>query len=131
MNFSHGGGEERDELESVSHPLRTGEGQETFSQYFLFLPVLGGGEELLAPDGDPAALQEVPLSHGAPPATVRRDLTESFLILSGEFINQTWARNKLKSTSAVMSAVPGRRRGSTCLCRAKALRVSPSSPWWP
>ena len=42
VNFCHGGGEERDELESMTHLLGTGEGEETFSQYFLFLPVLGG-----------------------------------------------------------------------------------------
>ena len=133
MDVCHGGGEERDELESVSHFVRTGEGEETVPQYLLFGSVLSRAEELLTSQLDPAALQELGLSHRAKPATVSRDLAgKSFLILSAEKIRSlTWARNTLKSTSAVMSAVPGRRRGWTCLWRAKALRVSPSPPRWP
>ena len=132
MDVCHGGGEERDELESLSHFVRTSEGEETVPQYLLFVPVLSGAEELLTSQLDPAALQELGLSHRAKPATVSRDLAgKSFIILSGEIRSLTWARNTLKSTSAVMSAVPGRWRGWTCLCLAKALRVSPSAPRWP
>lgn len=86
MNLCHGGGEQRDEFESLSHFLRAGEGEQTVPQYLLFFPVLGGGEKLLAPHLDPAALQELGLSHGTKPAAVRGDLRESFLILSREII---------------------------------------------
>ena len=78
MNFCHGGGEQRDEFESVSHLMRAGEGVKTVPYCSLFLPVLGGVEELLAPHGNPTALQELTLSHGAKPATVGGDLRTSF-----------------------------------------------------
>ena len=78
MNFRHGGGEQRDEFESVSHFVGAGEGGKTIPQCFLLFQVLGGGEELLAPHLDPTALQELTLSHRAKPATVRRDLRKVF-----------------------------------------------------
>ena len=78
MNFCHGDGEERDEFESVSHLMRAGKSVKTVPYCSLFLPVLGGVEELLAPHGNPTALQELTLSHGAKPATVGGDLRKSF-----------------------------------------------------
>ena len=74
MDFCHGGGEQGDELESVSHSVGAGEGVQAVPQYFLLFPVLGGGQELLTPHLDPTALQEVTLSHRAIPATVGGDL---------------------------------------------------------
>ena len=43
MNFCHGGGEEGDEFESVTHFVVAGQGDQTVPQYFLLFPVHGGG----------------------------------------------------------------------------------------
>ena len=82
MNFCHGGGEEGDEFESLSHSMGAGQGEQALPQYVLLFPVLGGGQKLLAPHLDPTALQELRLRHRAEPATLRGDLRETFLILS-------------------------------------------------
>ena len=86
MNLCHGGGEERDEFESLTHFVVAGEGVETVPQCLLLFQVLGGGEKLLTPHLDPTTLQELTLSHGAAPATVSGDLRQSFLILSRDII---------------------------------------------
>ena len=45
MNLCHGGGEERDEFESVTHFVLAGEGGESVPLCLLLFQVLGGGEK--------------------------------------------------------------------------------------